>query len=52
MIINILADIVNDFIIKLYSSGIHFYQIIIGMFIFNYLVYELVSTIKMSRRLK
>lgn len=52
MIINNMANIVNNFIIDLYSKGIHFYQIIIGLFIFNYIVYELCSMIKFTRRLK
>lgn len=39
MIIDILANTVNNFVIHLYSNEIHFYQIIIGMFIFNFIIY-------------
>lgn len=39
MIINILANIINNLVINLYNSGIHFYQILIGLFIFNYIIY-------------
>lgn len=46
MIINNLASIINNFIILLYNSGIHFYQIILGLFIFNFLVYILTSFIR------
>lgn len=46
MIINSLAAIINNFIISLYNSGIHFYQIILGLFIFNVLVYFLTGFIR------
>lgn len=41
MIINNIADIVKQMIIDLYSSGIHFYQIIIALFILNFLIYQI-----------
>lgn len=46
MIINNLAAIINNFITSLYNSGIHFYQIILGLFIFNFLLYILTSFIR------
>ena len=46
MIINDLASIVNNLIINLYSNGIHFYQILLGLFIFNFLIYEIVYIVK------
>lgn len=46
MIINDLASIVNNIIINLYSNGIHFYQILLGLFIFNFLIYEIVYIVK------
>ena len=46
MIINNLASIINNFITSLYNSGIHFYQIILGLFIFNVLVYFLTGFIR------
>lgn len=39
MIINKMAEIVNNFIVDLYSRNIHFYQILIGLFIFNICIY-------------
>lgn len=39
MIINQVALLVNDTIRTLYLNGLHFYQIIIGMFIFNIIIY-------------
>lgn len=41
MILNYLASIVNDVIINLYSKGINFCQILIGLFIFNFILYEI-----------
>lgn len=46
MIINNLAEIINNFVKSLYSSDIHFYQIIIGLFIFNILIYLLTSFVR------
>ena len=39
MIINKIALLVNNFIVDLYSRNIHFYQILIGLFIFNICIY-------------
>lgn len=39
MIINQIALLVNDTINTLYLNGLHFYQIIIGLFIFNIIIY-------------
>lgn len=39
MIINEIALIVNETIIKLYANGIKFYQIIIGLLILNVCIY-------------
>ena len=33
MIINDLATIIRNFVENLYSNGVHFYQIILGLFI-------------------
>lgn len=41
MIINQLALIVNDFIINLQNKNIPFYIIILGMFIFNIIIYSI-----------
>lgn len=46
MIINKMAEIVNNMMINLYNSGIHFYQILIGLFIFNFLVYIIRKMVK------
>lgn len=50
MIINKLALFINDFIINLYSNDIKFYQIIIGMFIFNFLIYSICRLISLSKK--
>lgn len=39
MIINQIALFVNQMILNLYSKGIQFYKIIIGLFIFNVIIY-------------
>lgn len=49
MIINKLANIINLFIISLYNKDIHFYQILIGLFIFNFIIYSLCKLIKMAK---
>lgn len=41
MIINEIARMYNNLLVNLYSNGIHFYQIIIALFIFNFLLYEI-----------
>lgn len=46
MIINNLALIIKNFIETLYANNIHFYQIIIALFIFNLLVYYLTGFIR------
>ena len=45
MIINKIALIFNDFVINLYSSGIKFHEILIGLFVFNFLVYVITYAI-------
>ena len=50
MIINRLALIVNDFIVSLYSNGIHFYQVILGLIIFNVIVYIICLMINQMKR--
>lgn len=52
MIINKIAYLVNNFIIILYSRGISFYEIIIGMFIFDFIIYLICKLIKQSKRIK
>lgn len=39
MIINEMALFVNNMIQNLYSKNIQFYQILIGLFIFNLIIY-------------
>lgn len=46
MIINKIAAIVNETIINLYSSGIKFYQVLIGLFIFNCLIYIITGFVR------
>lgn len=41
MIINDLANIINNMIINLYSNGIKFWQIILAMLIMNFILYEI-----------
>lgn len=50
MIINKIALTINNFIINLYSNDIKFYQIIIGMFIFDFLIYSICNLIKISKK--
>lgn len=40
MIINNIANIIKNMMIELYSSGIHFYQVIIALFILNFILYQ------------
>ena len=52
MIINKIALIVNDMIIELYNNNIKFYQIIIGLIMFNfiiYMIYKLITIAKYTR---
>lgn len=41
MIINNIVSLLNQMMIDLYSSGIHFYQVIIALFILNFLIYQI-----------
>lgn len=51
MFINELALLVNKCVVSLYTSGIHFYQIIIGLIVINYLIYLICyMTYKMKYR--
>ncbi len=52
MIINKIAYLVNNFIIILYSRGISFYEIIIGMFIFDFIIYIICKFLKKIKRIK
>lgn len=49
MIINNLATIVNNTLNNLFSNGIHFYQILIGEFIFNFIIYLICKIIKIAK---
>ena len=49
MIINILASLINDFIENLYNSGIKFYIILIGLFIFNFIIFIICRIIKLAK---
>lgn len=49
MIINKIANIVNMTMLGFYSSGIKFYQVLIGLFIFNYLVYIITGFVRSMR---
>ncbi len=48
MIINQLANILNDFIINLYAQDIKFWQIIIGLIIFDFIIWIITNMIKES----
>ena len=53
MIINQIANLVNNFIINLYNINLHFYQILLGMFIFNVIIHYICKIIieaKIGRR--
>lgn len=52
MIINNIALIVNNFIINLTEKNIPFYLILIGMFIFDYIVYMIIKLIKENNKIK
>jgi hypothetical protein len=52
MIINNLALLVNDMIINLYNNGIKFYQIMLGLLIFNFIVYLLCKIISEAKSVK
>jgi hypothetical protein len=46
MIINELALIANNFLINLFNAGIKFSDILVGLFIFNFVVYVITYMIK------
>lgn len=46
MIINNIAGLINDMIITLYSYNIKFYQILIGLFIFNFIIWKIRYIVK------
>lgn len=50
MIINDIALLVNNMIKGLYARGIHFYQIIIALFIFDLIIYYIVKMIQEARK--
>lgn len=52
MIINKIALVINDFINNLYNQGIEFYKIIIGMFIFDFIIYILCKFIHEAKKVK
>lgn len=52
MIINKIAMIINNMIIKLYSMGISFYQVLLGLFIFNILVYIVIKIILEMKKVR
>ena len=52
MIINKIAYSINNFIIILYSRGISFYEIIIGMFIFDFIIFIICKFLKKIKRIK
>lgn len=41
MIVNNIALLINQMIINLYSNGIHFYQIILALFILNFIIFQI-----------
>lgn len=46
MIANNIFSLINEFIKNLYSSGINFYQIIIALIIFNFIIYLITGLIR------
>lgn len=49
MIINKLASLLNTFLVNLFEKNIHFYQILIGLFIFNFIIYSLCRLLKIMK---
>ena len=49
MIINKLAEYINNTISNLYDQGIHFYVIIIILFIKNFIIYVICRMIKIAK---
>ncbi len=52
MIINDIANLVNTMILNLYSKGITFYQILIGLFIFNIIIFYISKLLIQARKVK
>ncbi len=50
MLINKLANLLNNFLVNLYLKDIKFYQIIIGLIIFNFIIYLICKMIKITKR--
>jgi len=50
MIINFLANLVNNFITQLYSMNIKYYQVMLGLLIFNFIVYIFYKIIMQMKR--
>lgn len=50
MIINFLASLVNNFITQLYSMNIKYYQVMLGLLIFNFIVYIFYKIIMQMKR--
>lgn len=46
MILNELALLVNNLLINLFSSGISFSDILVGLFIFNFVVYVITYMVR------
>lgn len=52
MIINQIASLINNVIINLYAKNIPFYVILIGLFIFNLIIYYITKLIIEARKVK
>lgn len=52
MIINNLAYLVKDFIIDLQNIGIHFYQIILGLLIFDFIIYLIIKLVIEAKKVR
>lgn len=50
MIINEIALLINNMMNNLYNYNIHFYQIIIALFIFNLIIYYIVKLFQEARK--
>ncbi len=49
MIFHNIANVINNFIVGLYDKGFHFYQILIGMFVFDFIIYQICKMLKEMR---
>ena len=49
MIINSLANIVNDFLNTMWIKNIGFGKILLGLFIFNFIVYLICKIVKLGK---